>query len=184
MFITILPWRWLGRPIDRSIKSFQECTNLTLRLSMLRSFLVKTCTMSSAMSLISIEAGGCREDLDEALGIIVTAHPSYKFSPQLPLLTMCLVWRHCHYCEGCGFQWHHGKYLENRRNPGNWCNLRRFVTTTWQLFRFPNLPSLSSFFSPFFHVNFLEPTGKRLGLKISLYYILFYFIYCKGYTCF
>lgn len=36
--------------------------------------------MSSAMSLFSMEAGGGREDLDEALGIIVTAHPSYKFT--------------------------------------------------------------------------------------------------------
>ena len=154
MFITIPPWRWVSRPIDRSIKSFQKCTNLTLRLSMLRSFLVKTCTISSAMSLFSIEAGGCTEDLDEALGIIVTEHPSYKFTPQLPLLTMCLVWRHYHYCEGCGFQWHHGKYLEIREIMGT----DVICDVSWRqrdcysdfLINFSFLSFQYLFFSPFF----------------------------------
>ena len=145
MFITIPPpWRWLSRPIDRSIKSFQKCTNLTLRLSMLRSFLVKTCTMSSAMSLFSIEAGGCTEDLDEALGIIVTEHPSYKFTPQLPLLnhvlsltSLPLLWR-------VWLLMASREIFRNTRNPGNWCNLRRFVTTTWQ--RYSDFLILKLFF--------------------------------------
>ena len=99
-----------------------------------------------------------RQDLHHFVGYVVILHRSWRLYGRFRWST----WHNCHWTpelqvhSSTAFTNHvlsltslplllrvwlpmaSREIFRNTRNHGNWCNLRRFVTTTWQLFWFPN----------------------------------------------